>query len=136
MVQLLLGADADANVADGDSRVPVYHAAAGGHSEVVQLLLAAPKLATEAIADAAAAVGAAGHTQLAMVLLNALLQRQQLPAATATLASQSVAAEVIGQWQAAEEAVRELEARWPQTQELIVSIAAAHQQLQTAAGSL
>lgn len=44
-----------------------------------------------------------------------------------------MAAEVLVQWQAAEEAVRQQEARWPALQELMIHIALTREQLQVGA---
>jgi hypothetical protein len=47
-------------------------------------------------------------------------------------ADQSVAVEVLRQWQAAEASIREWQARWPALQQLLVGICATHKQLQAA----
>jgi ankyrin repeat protein len=101
VLQLLLNAHADINSADAQGRTPVCHAAAGGHTRAVQLLLAVPQLATESTAGAARAAATAGHTELAIVVLKALLSRY-ISAAAAELADQTLAAEVLRLWQAAD----------------------------------
>lgn len=47
-----------------------------------------------------------------------------------------MAAEVLVQWQAAEEAVRQQEARWPALQELMIHIALTREQLQVGAARI
>jgi ankyrin repeat protein len=135
VVQLLLDAHADVNCDAGGS-TPFYLAADAGHTETVQLLLTAPDLATESIADGLGA--AAGHAELAVTILQALMSRD-IPAAAAELAQtgrHSLARNVLSQWQAAEEAEKEQEARWPALQQLLVGIATAHQQLREAAADV
>jgi hypothetical protein len=99
------------------------------------LLLASPLLAAQGMAGAAEAAAASGHADLAILVLRSLMARN-MPAALAALAGQALATEVLGLWQAAEEAaeeaIRESEAKWPAVQELLVSIATTHQQLQAA----
>jgi hypothetical protein len=48
------------------------------------------------------------------------------------VANQSVAAAVLGLWEAAEAIIREEEARWPALQQLMIGIAETHHQLQLA----
>jgi hypothetical protein len=91
-------------------------------------------LAIEAMVSAAAAAAGAGHAELAWVLFEALMARD-LAAATAVLANPSVAEEVFVRWQAAEDIIREEEARWPELQQLLVGIAGVHQQLHAAAAA-
>jgi hypothetical protein len=52
------------------------------------------------------------------------------------MARPSVAVEVLGLWQAAEDATRKLQAQWPAVQELMVGVATTHQQLQAAAADI
>lgn len=129
LVRLLLAAGADVNVTNAQHQPPLRGAAAAGHTEMLHLLLAAPQMAATGMAGAAEAAAAAGHVDVAILVLKAL-RDCDMPAAAAVVAGQAVAAEVIRQWQAAEDAVTELEGQWPAVQELIVSIATAHQQLQ------
>jgi ankyrin repeat protein len=84
-------AHASSNAADGDGNTPLYRAAVGGHTETVLLLLAAPDLATEVMASSAIAAATAGHAELAITVLKALMARD-MPAAAAVMADQSVAA--------------------------------------------
>jgi hypothetical protein len=80
------------------------------------------------------------------VLFETLMARDSAAAAAALYADQSlaaivladvsVAAEVLGLWQAAEDTTRELEARWPEVQELMVGVASTHQQVQAAAAEI
>jgi hypothetical protein len=100
--------------------------------QAVQLLLAAPQLATEAVADAAKAAAAAGHADLAVAVLKALKSRDR-NAAEAALANQSLAAVMLRQWEADQELLRQQEARWPALQHLLIGVSAAHQQLRAAA---
>lgn len=103
-------------------------------------------MSAEAIARAARAATAAGHNGLAVVLFETLMARDSAAAAAALYADQSlaaivladvsVAAEVLGLWQAAEDTTRELEARWPEVQELMVGVASTHQQVQAAAAEI
>jgi hypothetical protein len=103
----------------------------------VQLLLAAENLAAEVLAGAAQAAAAAGHTELAIVLLKSVVaQDSPAPAtAAAVLIDQSVASGVLELWEAAESAIREEEARWPELQQLVIGIARTHQQLQSVAAA-
>mgnify|MGYP001806847916 CR=1 FL=1 len=110
-------------------------AAHEGHTTVVQQLLAAhASLSIQALANAADAAAAAGHAELAVMLLQTLVaQDGPVPAAAiAVLAKQPVAAVVLGLWEAAEGAIREEEERWPKLQQLMIGIAGTHQQLQLA----
>jgi ankyrin repeat protein len=134
VVQVLLDAAAEMNSADAWGRTPVYCAATAGHTLAVQLLLSAPQLTTEAMAGAARAAAAAGHTELAIMVVKALMSRDS-SAAAAELADPPLAAEVLRSWEAAEASVQQQEARWPALQELVIGIAGAHQQLPTAAAA-
>jgi ankyrin repeat protein len=136
VVQLLLAAQAVMNVAGAGGATPMYLATVGGHTEVVQLLLAAPQLTTKALKGAARAAAAAGHAELASMMLKALLSRQKPAAAVALVRQQSVAAEVLRQWQAAKGRVKELGARLPELQQLLIGILTAHKQLQAAASDI
>jgi hypothetical protein len=134
-VQLLLNAGADPNAADAWHKTPIYRAAQGGHTQAVQLLLASQQSTPAAMAGAARAAITGGHGELAMVLFNALRSRDKVLAA-AELADQSLAIEVLMQLQAAEDSVRELEARWPPLQQLVVGVAITHQELRAAAAGI
>jgi ankyrin repeat protein len=101
VVKVLPDAQANINSADDQGRTPVEYAATNGHMQVVLLLLGAPQLATEAIAGAAAAAASAGHAELAIAVLKALMSRD-MPAAVAALAGQPLADAVLRQWEAAE----------------------------------
>jgi hypothetical protein len=94
-------------------------------------MLAVPQLTTEAMVDAAETAASEGHVKLAFLLFEALMARDWT-AATEVLAEQSVAEEVFVRWQAAEDIIREEEARWPELQQLLIEIAGTHQQLQLA----
>jgi ankyrin repeat protein len=72
-VQLLLDAGADTNAVNAARRTPICRAASSGRAQVVQLLLDAPKLTVEAMATAARAAATAGHAELAVVVLRALM---------------------------------------------------------------
>jgi hypothetical protein len=94
-------------------------------------------------AKAAAELGA--HAELSWLVLKAMMARDMHAAAEALaiLANQPVAAEVLGELQASknmvrelEGRVRELEARGPELQHLLVGIAGSHQQLQAAAADI
>lgn len=110
-----------------------------GHTQAVQLLLASPQLSVNAMAGAARAAAAAGHVELGVVVLEALMARAQDGAAAAAAAArdltgqQSLADEVLRLWQAAEDRLREQEARRPALQQLLNGICATHRQLQVAA---
>lgn len=137
MAQLLLANHADVNAADADGQTPIYRAAHSGMAKTVQLLLAAPQLASKAMAGAAKAAAARGHTDLAIAIMKVLIARDGPTAdATAMLARQPVASKVLRLWQAAEDTVREEEARWSELQQLLLGIAGTHQQLQAAAGGI
>lgn len=92
-------------------------------------LLAAPGLATTYTADAAKAAAASGHAELAAVVLKALVSQDMSAAVPAVADEQLFAAGVLRQWQAAEASIRELQARWPALQHLLVGICATHKQL-------
>jgi hypothetical protein len=87
------------------------------------------------MAGAAKAAAAEGHTELAFVVLEALMARDW-STATSVLAHESVAAEVLVRWQAAEATIREEEARWLELQQLLLGIAQTHQQLRAAAAGV
>jgi hypothetical protein len=114
-------------------------AAAAGQAQAVQLLLACPQLKTAGVAGAAQAAAAARHTKLAVVVLWALLSRKRPTAAAAVLAdrhAQPLAIELLQQWQAADNTVRDLQARKPALQQLLLGNAASHQQLRAAAADI
>jgi hypothetical protein len=76
------------------------------------VLLAAPQLTAEALVGAAAAASAAGHRELAVVLLKAqLAQGNPIAVAAAELREPSLGLEVLGLWEAAEGAARQEQAR-------------------------
>jgi hypothetical protein len=151
VVRLLLSAGVAVNAADAVGWTALRKAASNGHTAVVQLLLGAQEaLASEEdLACAAVPAAAAGHVKLAVVLLKALMARDSAAAATlladdvvaatglraAALADPSVAVKVLGLWQSAEDTRMELDARRPH-QELVVSVATTHQQLQAAAAGI
>jgi ankyrin repeat protein len=136
VVQLLLDANPDINAADLFGQTPVHLAAESGHVQTARLLLAAPLLTTEAMACVTAEAAAAGHTELAMLALQALMSRD-MPAAAAAMAShRSLAIEVLQQWRTAQNTVRELEARSPALQQLVVDVAGTYQQLRAAAADI
>jgi hypothetical protein len=86
------------------------------------------------VTGAAQEAAAAGHAELAIQLLKAVVsQIEPAPAeaAAAVLANQSVATGVLDLWEAAECTIREEEARWPALQQLVIGIASTHQQLQS-----
>jgi ankyrin repeat protein len=121
VVQLLLNAQADVSSAAVGGVPLVCSAAAAGHMQTVQLLLAAPQLTSQAMAGAAVAAAAAGHAELAIVVLKALMSRDE-PAAAAELAGeQSLAAEVLRLWEAADDTIKQEEARWPDLQQLLMA---------------
>jgi hypothetical protein len=139
VVQLLLDAQADVNIqstAAAGSRTPLSCAAAGGHMQVVQRLLTAPQLNTEAMASAAREASAAGHAELTIVVLKALISRDRSAAAGALGGQQALAADVLRLWQLSADAVRQQEARWPALQQLLLNIAFSHQHLQASAGDI
>lgn len=95
VVQQLLAAGAAVSAADAHGYTAIRSAAHEGHTTVVQQLLAAhASLSIQALANAAAAAAAAGHAELAVMLLQTLVaQDGPVPAAAiAVLAKQPVAA--------------------------------------------
>lgn len=120
MVRLLLDAKADVNAASHTGLTAVSFASTGGHSEALSLLLAAPQLATETMAYAGGVAAANGHADIAAVVVKGLWVRDGYAAAAPCLAQQPVADALLGQWLAAEDAVRVLEqqqeAQWPAQQ--------------------
>jgi hypothetical protein len=132
-VQLLLDAQADVNVATSWGATPLSTAALTGLTKVVQMLLAAPQLATGTLVHALGEAVAWRPVQLAMDLLKALMSRDMDAAAAELARHPSLAGSVLQQWQAAEGAVRQEEARWPALQQRMVGVALAHQQLRAAA---
>lgn len=138
VAQQLLDAQGNVNAATEFCNTSMYYAAAGGHSKTVRLLLAAPQLTTEAFAGAAAAAAAAGHMELAIMVLEALCARDSPATVAAELQEPALGLGVLGQWEASESAVQEEEARWPAFQEFVIGVAgvtAVHQQVQEAAGN-
>jgi hypothetical protein len=133
VVQLLLDAGAEINSADVQGRTCLYDASYDGHSEAMQLLLASPQLVTKSMSGAAGTAAEQGHAELAVMVLKALMSRDLGAAAIELAGQQSLAAEVLRQCQAIEDAVRQQEARWPALQQLLIGIATAHQQLRAAA---
>jgi ankyrin repeat protein len=138
MVQLLLAACAGScsNTPDVLGHTAMHCAAAGGHADTVELLLTVPELTPGSNQGAARAAAEAGHAQLAVVLLEALMLRGKQTTAAHLLAHwpsrYTLAAGLFRQWWAAEGLVRELEARWPALQQLLVGIIATQKQLQAA----
>lgn len=132
IVRLLLAANADVNALNAQQQAPLCNAAGAGGTEIVSLLLGSPHLAAEGMAGAAEA---AGHDELAILLLKALMERD-MPTPVAVFAQQAVATKVLELWQAAEGTVSELQATWPAVLELMVSIATTHQQLQASAADI
>jgi hypothetical protein len=116
VVELLLIAHASVAAVDAWGKTPLHSAAAAGHTETVRFLLAAPKLSAKVLARAAQAAAAAGHAELAIVVLKALVAQRDKPppAAAAVFANQSVTAGVLGLWETAKGIIREEEARWPE----------------------
>lgn len=118
------------------SLTPVHSAAAAGQMQTVQLLLASPNLTTKAIEGAAKVANDSGHADLAIALLRALMSRDKAAAVTELKGQQSLAAEVLKQWQASDDAARGLEARWPALQHLLLGIIATQKQLRAAAADI
>jgi ankyrin repeat protein len=136
VVKLLLAAKADVNAAAAGGKTALYLAAEGGHTGVVGFLLAAPQLAIVSMLGAAGAAAAAGHTEPAVLVLQALMSRDGLTAAAELAGQQPLAAEVLRQWEAAEGLVRQLEARWPALRQLLIGVLTTHKQLQAAAADI
>jgi ankyrin repeat protein len=89
---------------DAQDRIPLHLAAANGHTDIAQLLLAAQNLSAEAMAGAAQAAAEACHEDLAILLLKALVaQSKPAPAAAGVFAKLS-AEFLAGAAQAAAEA--------------------------------
>jgi hypothetical protein len=132
IVQLLLEAQANVTAVNILGQTAMDLAAMSGHAEVVQLMLdATPQLSSELIATAARMAGGAGHRQLAMMLFELVMARGvvAMQAAASVLAEPGIAGEVLAHWRAAEERVRELEAREPALQHLLIGVAVAHKAL-------
>jgi hypothetical protein len=133
-LRLLLDAKADVNAASHTGLTAVSFASTGGHSEALSLLLAAHQLATETMAYAGGVAAANGHADIAAVVVKGLWVRDGYAAAAPCLAQQPVADAVLGQWLAAEDAVKVLEqqqeAQWPAQQQVMIQIARMHQELQ------
>jgi hypothetical protein len=68
-----------------------------------------------------------------MKVLKVLMLRDSSAAAAQMVGQQSLAAEVLRQWQATDKVARELEGRWPALQQLLIGILSTQQQLQEAA---
>lgn len=137
-MRLLLDTQADVNAADAHGLTPGFFAAGYGHTEAMQCLLPVPQLAAEAKACAARAAAECGHAALAIMTLKAMGPEDgpsRMTAAT-VLGQQSVAVEVLRQLEAADGTIRELAAPGPALQELLIGIAATHQQLQSAAADI
>lgn len=86
------------------------------------------------MAYAGGVAAANGHADIAAVVVKGLWVRDRYAAAAPCLAQQPVADAVLGQWLAAEDAVRVLEqqqeAQWPAQQQVMIQIARMHQELQ------
>lgn len=143
VIQLLLNAQSDINrrslftaVVPRGVMTPVHYAAASGHLEAVQLLTSGPQLSAQTLVGTAAAAAAVGHTEVAVVLLRALMVRDREAAAVEVAKSRSLATEVLRLLQEAEDRLKEQEARWPVLQQLLVGAATAHQQLRNASVEL
>jgi hypothetical protein len=83
---------ADANWQGG--RTPLNIAAAAGHTEMVQVLLAAPNLSSQVLASALHAAANAGHTDTAHLLLAASNLSSQIMARAARAAAAAGHAEL------------------------------------------
>lgn len=97
--------------------------------QAVQLLLAAPHLKPEVMAGQIRAAVLAGRSDVAIVVLKALVSRDRLSAAAVLASRQSVATAVLRQWRADERVIRKQEAQWPALQQLLIGMCLAHQQL-------